>query len=141
MDEEEKNRIEQLISIYEKDIKDKKELISSLIDDIAVSRITLEKFKFIDGFLMGVISYLLGFITIPFAIFVQSFKIVNLFSDDIGIEFTVVGVSFIAYMVLLIFFIIKYKKSKELKHLYIIFILFLYPAFQMGKMFDTFTGF
>ena len=45
MDEEEKNRIEQLISIYEKDIKDKKELISSLIDDIAVSRITLEKLR------------------------------------------------------------------------------------------------
>ena len=42
MDEEEKNRIEQLISIYEKDIKDKKELISSLIDDISVSKITLE---------------------------------------------------------------------------------------------------
>ena len=45
MDEKEKNRIEQLISIYEKDIKDKKELISSLIDDIAVSRITLEKLR------------------------------------------------------------------------------------------------
>lgn len=45
MDEEEKNRIEQLISIYEKDIKDKKELISSLIDDISVSRITLEKLR------------------------------------------------------------------------------------------------
>ena len=45
MDEEEKNRIEKLISIYEKDIKDKKELISSLIDDIAVSRITLEKLR------------------------------------------------------------------------------------------------
>ena len=45
MDEEEKNRIEQLISIYEKDIKDKKELISSLIDDIAVSKITLEKLR------------------------------------------------------------------------------------------------
>ena len=45
MDEEEKNRIEKLISIYEKDIKDKKELISSLIDDISVSRITLEKLR------------------------------------------------------------------------------------------------
>ena len=45
MDEEEKNRIEQLISIYEKDIKDKKELISSLIDDIAVSKMTLEKLR------------------------------------------------------------------------------------------------
>ena len=45
MDEEEKNRIEQLISIYEKDIKDKKELISSLIDDIAVSTIALEKLR------------------------------------------------------------------------------------------------
>ncbi len=45
MDEEEKNRIEQLISIYEKDIKDKKELISSLIDDISVSKITLEKLR------------------------------------------------------------------------------------------------
>ena len=45
MDEKEKNRIEQLISIYEKDIKDKKELISSLIDDISVSRITLEKLR------------------------------------------------------------------------------------------------
>ena len=45
MDEEEKNRIEQLIFIYEKDIKDKKELISSLIDDISVSRITLEKLR------------------------------------------------------------------------------------------------
>ena len=45
MNEEEKNRIEQLISIYEKDIKDKKELISSLIDDISVSRITLEKLR------------------------------------------------------------------------------------------------
>ena len=45
MDEEEKNRIEQLISYYEQDIKDKKELISSLIDDIAVSRITLEKLR------------------------------------------------------------------------------------------------
>ncbi len=105
------------------------------------SGITLEKVKFIDGFLMGVISYLFGIITIPVAIFMQSIKIVNLFSDDIGIEFTVAGVSFIAYMVLLIFFIIKYKKTKELKHLFIIFILFLYPAFQMGKMFDTFTGF
>ena len=45
MNEEEKNRIEQLISIYEKDIKDKKELISCLIDDISVSRITLEKLR------------------------------------------------------------------------------------------------
>ena len=45
MDEEEINRIEQLISIYEKDIKDKKELISSLIDDISVSKITLEKLR------------------------------------------------------------------------------------------------
>ena len=45
MDEEEKNRIEQLIFIYEKDIKDKKELISSLIDDISVSKITLEKLR------------------------------------------------------------------------------------------------
>ena len=45
MDEEEKNRIEKLISIYEKDIKDKKELISSLIDDISVSKITLEKLR------------------------------------------------------------------------------------------------
>ena len=45
MDEEEKNRIEKLISIYEKDIKDKKELISSLIDDIAVSKMTLEKLR------------------------------------------------------------------------------------------------
>ena len=45
MNEEEKNRIEQLISIYEKDIKDKKELISSLIDDISVSKITLEKLR------------------------------------------------------------------------------------------------
>ena len=45
MEEEEKNRIEQLISIYEKDIKDKKELISSLIDDISVSKITLEKLR------------------------------------------------------------------------------------------------
>ena len=45
MDEEEKNRIEQLISYYEQDIKDKEELISSLIDDIAVSRITLEKLR------------------------------------------------------------------------------------------------
>ena len=45
MDEKEKNRIEQLISIYEKDIKDKKELISSLIDDISVSKITLEKLR------------------------------------------------------------------------------------------------
>ena len=45
MDEEEKNRIEQLIFIYEKDIKDKKELISSLIDDISVSTIALEKLR------------------------------------------------------------------------------------------------
>ena len=45
MEEEEKNRIEQLISIYEKDIKDKKELISSLIDDISVSTIALEKLR------------------------------------------------------------------------------------------------
>ena len=45
MDEEEKNRIEQLISIYEKDIKDKKELISALIDDIAVSKMTLEELQ------------------------------------------------------------------------------------------------
>ena len=45
MDEEEKNRIEQLISIYEQDIKDKKELISALIDDISVSKITLEKLR------------------------------------------------------------------------------------------------
>ena len=105
------------------------------------SGITLEKVKFIDGFFMVVVSYLFGFITIPFAIFMQSFKIVNLFSDDIGIEFTVAGVSFIAYMVLLIFFIIKYKKSKELKHLFSIFILFLYPAFQMGNIFDTISRF
>ena len=45
MDEEEKNRIEQLISYYEQDIKDKKELISYLIDDISVSKITLEKLR------------------------------------------------------------------------------------------------
>ena len=45
MDEEEKNRIEQLISYYEQDIKDKKELISALIDDIAVSTIALEKLR------------------------------------------------------------------------------------------------
>ena len=45
MDEEEKNRIEQLISIYEKDIKDKKELISSLIDDIVETAMALEKLR------------------------------------------------------------------------------------------------
>lgn len=45
MDEKEKNRIEQLISYYEQDIKDKKEIISALIDDIAVSRITLEELQ------------------------------------------------------------------------------------------------
>ena len=45
MDEEEKNRIEQLISYYEQDIKDKKEIISALIDDIAVSKIILLKLQ------------------------------------------------------------------------------------------------
>ena len=45
MDEEEKNRIEQLISYYEQDIKDKKEIISALIDDIAVSKMTLEELQ------------------------------------------------------------------------------------------------
>lgn len=105
------------------------------------SGITIEKVKFMDGFFMGVMSYLFGFITIPFAIFFQSIEIVNLFTDDIGIQFTVAGVFFIAYIVLLLFYILKYKKSKEWKHLTGIFILFLYPTFQMGKMFDTFTGF
>lgn len=45
MDEEEKNRIEQLIFIYEKDIKDKKELISCLIDDIVETAMALEKLR------------------------------------------------------------------------------------------------
>ena len=45
MDEEEKNRIEQLISDYEQDIKDRKKLILNLIDDITVSTIALEKLR------------------------------------------------------------------------------------------------
>ena len=45
MDEEEKNRIEQLISDYEQDIKDRKKLILDLIDDISVSTIALEKLR------------------------------------------------------------------------------------------------
>lgn len=45
MNEEEKNRIEQLISDYEQDIKDRKKLILDLIDDISVSTIALEKLR------------------------------------------------------------------------------------------------